>query len=154
MKQTVINRGEESDIILITVVYGSKTDHPMSADELLTMLEQTRQYNKANGITGILLYKNCRFLQVIEGEKDSVEQLFETIKEDKRHSCIITYLKKEIGEREFGEWQMGFCDLELEKYQHIEGLTNFLDQSNQTERYTGDPSEVYMLLKNFRQYLR
>lgn len=140
--------------MLITLVYGSNTADPMSRDELFAMLEQSREYNKANGITGMLLYKDCRFLQVMEGEKDAIEQLFDKIKQDKRHSSIITYLKNEIDEREFGEWQMGFFNLDLEQNQNMEGFTNFLDRSNQMERYTGDSSEAYMLLKNFRRHLR
>jgi hypothetical protein len=53
---------------LYHLIYESQVTRPFSKPELVNLLQQARQFNEANGITGLLLYTpDGRFLQVLEG---------------------------------------------------------------------------------------
>jgi len=136
--------------MLTTIVYSSKATYPMENSELVAMLNKSRSSNEKNNITGLLLYEDGYFLQVLEGETQELEQLFENIRQDNRHYEIITYWKVEINERKFGDWKMGFINLDLPEYEHLAGFTDFLYRHDKPEEWTNNPSEIYMLLINFR----
>ena len=54
------------------------------------------EYNKGKEITGILLYNERNFFQLIEGEKEIIHNLYEKIKKDSRHQDIIKFLEKPV----------------------------------------------------------
>ena len=70
-----------------------------------------RENNPARGLTGALLSAGGCFAQVLEGPRGSVEQMFENIKRDARHSEIITLHLKTIEKREFPDWSMACVGL-------------------------------------------
>lgn len=76
------------------------------------LLEQSSKKNNKKGITGILLFSNGNFFQVLEGEKNAVEDLFNTIKEDKKHYDLLPVFKKEISNPEFKEYKSDFLSLD------------------------------------------
>jgi hypothetical protein len=73
---------------MIRVTYLSRASAPLSADDLLQLLQQCHQNNTAKGLTGMLLFGNDTFLQSIEGEKSVVEPLIERIAKDPRHQNV------------------------------------------------------------------
>ncbi len=54
---------------LIELSYLSEAVSDMSFLGLMRLLESARAFNQKNGITGILLYDNQQFGQIIEGER-------------------------------------------------------------------------------------
>ena len=69
--------------ILYQICYVSSANEKFQQTELLEPLNQARQYNKNNNVTGLLLYDGVgTFLQTLEGEKNDVESLFSKIKMD------------------------------------------------------------------------
>jgi len=140
--------------MLITLIYGSATNYQMHQDELAEILETARRNNAKVGITGMLLYKNMNFIQVLEGEAEAVEQLYEKIKLDERHHSVYTILKREIKAREFGEWKMSFVDLDETPPVDLPGYSDFLQQSLSDQMDTEQASRVYVFLKLFRDSMR
>ena len=67
-----------------------------------------RAFNQKNGITGILLYDNQQFGQIIEGEHSNVMKAWKRIQDDKRHHRIELLEIREISERSFPEWLLRF----------------------------------------------
>ena len=57
------------------LVYASSALQPFTKPELQALLEQARQKNAKLGVTGMLLYKDGNFMQVLEGEKETVRKL-------------------------------------------------------------------------------
>ena len=84
----------------------------MSTEDLLFLLEQSREKNRRIGITGILLYKDGNIMQMIEGEKQVVLELFETIKKDRRHKDVFQVIAGDIQQRNFENWSMGFLNMD------------------------------------------
>lgn len=90
------------------IIYLSWATTPFSDQQLHELLQQARQHNTQCGITGIMLYGNGYFMQVLEGEQATVHALYERIKQDGRHRDVTAYADKAITQRAFGEWAMAF----------------------------------------------
>jgi hypothetical protein len=100
---------------LYNLVYVS-TRHSDCADkDLQYILAKSRLLNQVNDITGILLYSNNRFLQYLEGNKDTIWSLYKRISKDKRHRQVTLLYHNPIQERVFPSWQMGYRDLDAEQ---------------------------------------
>ena len=66
--------------MMFYLIYISSAVKLMNDDELLFMLEQAREKNLRLGLTGMLLYKNGSFMQMLEGDKQTVLDLYDTIR--------------------------------------------------------------------------
>jgi hypothetical protein len=93
------------------VVYSSAAVVPFTEAELTELLARARLNNDRLGVSGMLLYHEGSFLQVLEGDAAVLEGLFTTISADKRHHRIIALLRREVDERHFGGWKMGFASM-------------------------------------------
>ncbi len=93
---------------LVHYIYTSAATHPMSKMELAELLENARTNNKKINVTGILLYLEGTFFQVLEGEEDVVKPLYELICMDPRHGQVTTIIRESIAKRTFGEWTMAY----------------------------------------------
>lgn len=89
------------------ILYVSNTARDASPAMLDDILAVSRRNNPAAGITGMLLYVEGGFLQVLEGEEGPLATLYRTIEADKRHWNAQVLLKR-AAPRMFGEWSMGF----------------------------------------------
>jgi Sensors of blue-light using FAD len=97
---------------LFELVYTSIAQRPFTAHELRGILERARPSNQRLGLTGILLYRNSSFLQVLEGDEAVVMERFERISRDPRHGRVRIVRKGPITCRSFGDWSMGFVSLD------------------------------------------
>jgi hypothetical protein len=122
---------------MIELVYYSISNTEITSEILSDILITSRDFNSKNNVTGCLLYHNKVFLQLLEGEKETVENLFEKIKEDKRHSNIILVVKEGVNKRLFTDWSMAFHELNSSKMsinQFIKDINFFTDiTEKQTE---------------------
>src|ERR1700761_4061978 len=89
------------------LLYVSNTRRDFPIDGLKALLERARANNAALKITGLLLYIDGGFLQVLEGERDVLRDLYAVIAKDNRHWDAKLLLDQE-GARNFGNWSMGF----------------------------------------------
>jgi acylphosphatase len=80
----------------------------ISEDEVIQIAEHSSFKNKKRGITGVLLYVDGSIIQILEGEKEKVLNLYDIIKEDNRHTSIIKIDESNIEKRHFENWSMGF----------------------------------------------
>ncbi len=93
---------------LVELSYLSEAVSDMSFLGLMRLLESARAFNQTNGISGILLYDNQQFGQIIEGESASVMKAWKRIQEDKRHHRIELLEIREISERSYPDWLLRF----------------------------------------------
>ncbi|MFN3608833.1 MAG: BLUF domain-containing protein [Hyphomonas sp.] len=92
--------------MLVRCLYASRPIQPLSGPFLDNILEQSRKNNPALGITGLLCATQDLFIQVIEGGRDEVCDLFNAIVRDDRHQQVRILIYEEISERQFGNWTM------------------------------------------------
>ncbi len=103
------------------LIYVSSAIKKLSEEELNSLLVQSRQWNIAHSITGILLYIDGDFLQVLEGKKENINDLFEKIRRDKRHQGIIVVFEGNKVKRDFPDWAMNFRSTSYEKLRDLSG---------------------------------
>ncbi|WP_299286045.1 BLUF domain-containing protein [uncultured Mucilaginibacter sp.] len=88
---------------------------------LKALLQQAREKNKRQAVTGMLLYLNGIFIQLIEGGQKEVQQLYQTIRKDNRHKEAVVLKEGAIEKRYFTDWSMGFKAVSAEELAHEEG---------------------------------
>jgi hypothetical protein len=139
---------------LTQLLYVSSATEPFSKPAILELLKTSRVSNERAQLTGLLLYRDGNFLQVLEGEEAAVEGLFEKISADRRHGGLLRLLKGEIAEREFPAWSMAFRDLEDEALALEPGFSEFLNLPLTHHSIVTDCSRARRLLAVFRESMR
>ncbi len=135
---------------LISLVYVSVETRPMTAQDIEKILETARTFNPSKNITGMLLYRTGYFIQALEGEDIEVKPLYEKISSDPRHRSVLMIYNKPIEKRAFGDWSMGFKNLEGIDPSKLEGYTDFLIQPI-TPELVGDGSRAKAFLEMFKE---
>ena len=109
------------------LIYAGAATQPFGAPELAELLRKARESNERLGLTGMLLHSDAdgSFFQVLEGEPAAIDQLFQKLLLDKRHSHLTVIIREPIAERSFAEWTMGFSSVSPEKLRKISGLNDF-----------------------------
>lgn len=97
--------------MLIQLIYRSRSRSPLEGGELRGLGHDFAQRNQRQQVSGLLLYDGAYFLQVLEGEENTVEALFQRIRLDPRHTDIVLLLRDPIPALHFGRWQMGALDV-------------------------------------------
>jgi hypothetical protein len=129
----------------------SSATRPYSEADLIQLLTKSRKNNARLDITGMLLYKDGNFLQLLEGEEQAVIDLYEFIKTNTDHHSSTVLDQAEINERQFVDWSMGFCNLNDATVQNLPGYSQFMNQAFTAEVLGADPNGCLELLKLFRE---
>lgn len=90
------------------LVYVSRACEKLDTHSLDALLSLARENNSNKNITGMLLYHEGSFIQVLEGAQDDVEALYDSIRRDSRHRNAIVVLRTEVADRAFDQWSMGY----------------------------------------------
>lgn len=139
---------------LVSLVYVSSSVRKLDDSEIVEILRNSRRENKRRDITGMLLYKDGNFLQVLEGKEAKLTELMEKIERDGRHRGMILLMKKNIEERQFADWSMGFRDLGALSKDDQAAFSPFLTDSFLDEDFRGKPDRCYKLLLHFKGNIR
>lgn len=97
--------------MLVRLLYASRSTKPMDNEFLDAILGKAHQHNPSRGLTGILCYSNDIFVQVLEGSRQEVSRLYNSIVSDPRHTDVELLHFEEIRERRFANWTMGQVNL-------------------------------------------
>lgn len=106
--------------MIYQLVYVSTAAYPLSDRELNSLVADAVRKNKTLGITGMLLYREPYFLQLLEGDEEYVEKLFETIKADTRHDNLFVLTRGKVAAREFEHWAMAHVSVTWSQCQEME----------------------------------
>jgi len=137
------------------IVYFSSAVRLFADEELLELLQIARANNARLGITGVLLYADGNFVQLIEGPDDAVDALYAKISRDQRHTSLLKALDGPITERRYADWTMGFDRISSSDKECVEGLTDFLQRANETgDKDAGNPDAATRLLDSFKRVVR
>jgi len=136
---------------MIQISYISSATTPMSTPDLLALLQQCRENNAGRGVTGMLLYANGTFLQVLEGPEQVIDDLVDIIKKDLRHANIQMLYRKPIERRQYSDWSMGFKRLSDKDLKEIEGLRHFGEKDFNPEYLAQHNTVVQSLMNHYRK---
>lgn len=96
-------------LIIYISEYTGKDDE-INAD-LADITKLALSNNAEAHITGLLFYHDRHFLQVIESEQTTLENLMTVLADDNRHKNIERIVDEAILERSFSDWQMSTFNL-------------------------------------------
>lgn len=131
------------------IIYLSRATVGFNDQQLQQLLAKSSAHNLTLGITGMLLYGQEQFLQVLEGEPERVRTLYERIRQDPRHRDVTTFADKEIAHRAFAGWAMAYHPQDPQQFQRFAGLISpaelLLEQPNLTQA----DQHLLQLLRSF-----
>ena len=111
---------------LIQTIYASRASEEFVEAELADLMQTSRGNNVRSELTGMLLYCEGSFFQVLEGEEEAVHSIYKTIEKDPRHADMIKIIEEGISERAFGDWSMGLMTAtKKELAEEVEGFNDF-----------------------------
>ncbi|WDE12987.1 BLUF domain-containing protein [Thalassomonas haliotis] len=93
---------------MFELLYTSVSPKGLSEPDLMTLLQAARCKNQGLDITGMLVYHDREFMQLLEGEESIVKNLYQRILTDNRHTSVELLYQGTIENRAFGEWSMAF----------------------------------------------
>ena len=97
---------------IYTIIYSSTAVKPFSARDLEYLLRAARAKNARLEITGLLVYADDTFFQVLEGLEGNVKRLYAQIVADPRHYNIMKLANFTFGERRYQDWTMKYRKIE------------------------------------------
>ncbi|WP_298012543.1 BLUF domain-containing protein [uncultured Aquabacterium sp.] len=97
--------------MLVRLLYASRAKVPLTPETIDAILAASRKDNPQHGITGLLCHSGDIFMQVLEGGREQVNQLYTRICQDTRHHDVVLLRYEEITERRFAGWTMGQVNL-------------------------------------------
>jgi hypothetical protein len=133
---------------LIHCIYASRATAQFSVQDLPELLRAARAANAARDVTGMLLYIDGNFFQVLEGEQTVVDALFEHLSHDPRHTRVTRIIHEPIFERDFGNWTMGYAQLEVRELAQELGSNDFFSAASCLDEL--GPGRARKLLQSFR----
>jgi hypothetical protein len=100
-------------------------DHRLLED----ILAKSRRANRANGLTGLLLFDGNRFLQYLEGDETVVRAVYGKIKNDPRHFAVVTLRESSGEKRQFSQWDMArFSKISPAEFdEQVERVSSFVE---------------------------
>lgn len=115
---------------LMHIIYTSTATSEFDLADLEPMLQKARVTNAARDVTGILLYSGRTFFQVLEGEEATLTEMFAKIAVDRRHAAVTKIIQEPIAQRAFGDWSMGYSQIDAAELESIEGFRDFFRDGN------------------------
>jgi hypothetical protein len=104
------------------IMYSSQASAPLGVAGLQQILDDARTGNEAHDVTGVLVYVDGVFFQVLEGDREVVRRLMASIARDTRHHSVKVFHEAEAGERAFASWRMAFLSATAEQMSAWAGL--------------------------------
>jgi hypothetical protein len=115
-----------------TTVYTSTATRDLTDDDLAELLRQCVRNNDRTGLTGLLLHRDGRFMQVLEGPDEAVQAANTA--------------------RQFPGWSMGFRTVDDATVRELHGYDDFLDKPASAAARPDAPSRARWLLEWFRTH--
>ncbi|AMR27912.1 hypothetical protein A0257_12990 [Hymenobacter psoromatis] len=131
------------------LVYQSYATVPFGDVQLAKLLTQSRAFNAAHGLTGVLLYSHGTIVQLLEGSEANVRAVFGRIVHDPRHTNIIKLADGPAAHRLFTQWSMGFRASNSADVKKLTGYINPNDKNYLGESASLADEELRALLTSF-----
>ncbi|MNL33010.1 Blue light- and temperature-regulated antirepressor YcgF [compost metagenome] len=108
------------------LVYISQAAEDISYTDIREILSVSRKNNAQENITGLLIFRDGFFLQLLEGSESAVKNILGNIMMDDRNHSLRVLIEVEGGQRLFEDWQMAFIDGDISSNETVD-LIDFFD---------------------------
>jgi len=104
------------------IMYSSQATEPMTATDLEKILTDAQAGNEARNVTGVLVYVDGVFFQLLEGDQAVVRNLMANIASDTRHQSVKVFYEAQVDVRAFESWSMAYLSATAEQMSKWAGL--------------------------------
>jgi len=104
------------------LIYTSIATVPPTEADLAQILLSSDRNNGRDGITGLLLYQDGSFIQMLEGGEDVVMEAYGRIGRDPRHHAVRKLNSGHSDRRYFPDWRMAFEPVEADAVVRAEAM--------------------------------
>lgn len=127
-----------------TICYISNASKHLSEEEINELFEKVTSFNNSRDIKGILLFYSGSFFQILEGKKETINDLFyNQIKLDPMHSDIFIVIEKEYPDSIFEEYSSKFNT--IKNSEDLKKILSYLDK----HRFNSTHEKLKRLLDPF-----
>jgi hypothetical protein len=123
---------------LLRLTYASRAAEGLTREDLSDIARRAQARNAGLGITGLLLYVDGDFLQILEGPGGPVEAMFERIEQDPRNRWVTRLATERILRRAFGDWSMGCFAVGPDTLDETHFFRLESERTRVRPRFTGD----------------
>ena len=134
------------------IIFAGLALTPFTQPDLDQLLARSREKNQMMNITGLMLYKDSCFIQVIEGPDKHVQDLWASIEMDFRLQTTACFSSKAIVKREFGDRPMAFTNIPALTKEQCPDLAEFLAEAMTPDVLAKKPGRARELLEILRKY--
>lgn len=127
------------------LIYTSNALPTTGETEQYDILTKSVKNNTELDLTGLLIYHNGTFIQMLEGPRDNVHKIYETIKKDERHDQVQTLISGTVEKRQFPDWRMALEVTHKRTFAEVDAYQSFLDSSQFLEGIQHDHIGVRLL---------
>ena len=130
------------------LIYISTAVQALSDEELKEILVISQENNSRDGLTGMLLYGEGTFVQLLEGEVGALNETYERIKADQRHKNLSKLDEGVTELRLFPDWSMGYKVISPDDMSEIKG---YVDSNEAKEWDKREYHPALSFLKSFAE---
>lgn len=112
------------------IIYSSQATATMSIADLEEILVDARTGNERRKVTGVLVYVDGVFLQILEGEEQALRSLMRSIASDSRHTGVKVFYEAEVDSPTFTSWRMAYLSAtpqQMAVWAGLEGTATSID---------------------------
>lgn len=131
------------------LIYVSHATKAMTEGDLLELLVEARNNNLKLDITGMLLYQKGQFMQMLEGDRLAVVELYNDIIKDARHHEVVTIMDGMIEKRSFPDWSMGFK--QMDEMSSMLPFDDYVKQTLGTSSHLQETQSAFEFMRLFYQ---
>ena len=135
------------------LIYISDASYGLSKPDIESILASSRRNNAESNVSGMLLYSGGVFIQTLEGEPETIESLYKTISDDRRHENVDTVSDRFVSDRSFAGWAMGFVEKAPEEVGSKIGINGLLDREEALAALSESEELATTMLRDFAQNL-
>ncbi|MGZ3768362.1 MAG: BLUF domain-containing protein [Bdellovibrio sp.] len=125
------------------LVYISEAVMDISYSDIHDILDKARKFNHKENVTGLLIFRDGYFIQLLEGKEDSVRKVLNRILLDDRNYSLRVVTESMSEQRLFSEVPLAFYDGDISS-NSTEGLVSLFDAC--TEKNEKLPAETILPL--------
>lgn len=103
------------------IIYASSAKSGLTKKDIEDILDVCRRNNSTLNITGVLFFSDGEFVQVLEGRKSDIQDLFSKISKDDRHENIEILIDEDVDNRYFSQWAMAYAVMDENDFRSIGG---------------------------------
>lgn len=90
------------------LIYTSRTRSSIDESVTAQIAEDASVWNASQNVTGMLIHSGNVLVQILEGEEDAVQRIYQKVCRDTRHYEVAVLGEGHVTRREFPDTPMGF----------------------------------------------